>query len=192
MNLTQYQPLALRTEKPLPTQRGRLEHAILGLITETGEFTTEVKRIAIYGKGLDDVDPTGVTRAQHMAEEIGDVMWYLAIAADAVGYQLEDIFYLDLVDPLISERLTETSFRFARHVGKLSELLSEHLPQPKIVGHIGHILHLCFDSARDLGTTLKDICAENIAKLQLRYPEKYSDEAAEARADKGGADARNS
>jgi NTP pyrophosphatase (non-canonical NTP hydrolase) len=37
---------------------------------------------------------------------------------------------------------------------------------------------------RALGCTLEEICAANIAKLQLRYPEKYSDDAALERADK--------
>ena len=39
---------------------------------------------------------------------------------------------------------------------------------------------------RALGCTLEEICAANIAKLQLRYPEKYSDNAALERADKNG------
>jgi NTP pyrophosphatase (non-canonical NTP hydrolase) len=37
---------------------------------------------------------------------------------------------------------------------------------------------------RALGCTLEEICAANVAKLQLRYPDKYSDEAAIARNDK--------
>lgn len=37
---------------------------------------------------------------------------------------------------------------------------------------------------RALGCTLEEICAANVAKLQIRYPEKYSDEAAIARNDK--------
>lgn len=39
---------------------------------------------------------------------------------------------------------------------------------------------------RALGVTLEEICAANVAKLQARYPEKYSDTAALARADKVG------
>lgn len=37
---------------------------------------------------------------------------------------------------------------------------------------------------RALGCTLEEICAANVAKLQLRYPEKYTDSAAIFRADK--------
>lgn len=118
MNLIDYQIAALRTEKPLATAALRSMHAALGLTTEVGEYTTEVKRAVIYEKPLDDA------RRAHMAEELGDIMWYMAIAADALGLQLADI------------------------------------------------------------------CADNIAKLQARFPEAYSNEAAEARADKGGLDAR--
>lgn len=37
---------------------------------------------------------------------------------------------------------------------------------------------------RALGCTLEDLARENVAKLRARYPEKYTDEAAVARADK--------
>lgn len=120
MNFSEYQTNALRTEKLLPTPVERLVHASLGLCTESGEVTTEVKRMAIYGKLLDE------ERKQHIAEEIGDVMWYLAIAADAIGMQMGDI------------------------------------------------------------------AEANIAKLKERFPDKYTNEAAEARADKGGLDCHNS
>ena len=120
MDFREYQTLALRTEKPLATPALRSMHAALGLTTEVGEYTTEVKRMVIYEKPLDE------DRRAHMAEELGDIMWYMAIAADALGLPLEGI------------------------------------------------------------------CQANIAKLQARFPDAYSNEAAEARADKGGADARNS
>jgi hypothetical protein len=45
---------------------------------------------------------------------------------------------------------------------------------------------------RVLGMDMEQIAWANIEKLRQRYPEAYSDAAAEARADKGGADARNS
>ena len=45
---------------------------------------------------------------------------------------------------------------------------------------------------RDLGLDLQLIAENNIVKLRARYPEAYSDDAAEGRADKGGATARES
>lgn len=34
--------------------------------------------------------------SEHMAKELGDVAWYLAISADAIGYDLETIFQMNI------------------------------------------------------------------------------------------------
>ena len=72
MLISDYIQQALRTAAPMPDPAGDLEHAALGLITETGELATEVKRLRIYLKPIDRV---------HAVEEIGDVLWYWAIAS---------------------------------------------------------------------------------------------------------------
>ena len=33
---------------------------------------------------------------EHMAKELGDVAWYLAVSADAIGYDLETIFQMNI------------------------------------------------------------------------------------------------
>lgn len=120
MDFNQYQVLANRTAKPMPDLAADLAHAALGIATEGGEFTTEVKRAAIYGKPITD------EMRAHMAEELGDLLWYVALAAEKLGIPMSAM-------------------------------------------------------ARD-----------NIEKLRKRFPDAYSDAAAEARADKGGLDARSS
>lgn len=200
MNFTDYQPLALRTEKPLPTVLERLAHATLGLITEVGEIATEVKRIVIYGKQLTDIDEkTKLTRAQHIAEEIGDVMWYLAIAADALKLDLGP--YDDPVQNLEDLRaaglqyvvmgLAQGAGEFGTEIG--TEIAGgDNYDGEKLTGAAIHTYYGLKIAATLIDTPLEQIMADNIAKLQLRFPEAYSNEAAEARADKGGADARNS
>lgn len=120
MNFTEYQSQANRTAKQLHSVSANLMHAALGLCTETGEFTTEVKRAHIYGK------PITTPEISHMVEELGDILWYIALAANA------------------------------------------------------------------LGVPMRRIAEANIAKLQARYPEAYSDVLAEARLDKSGATPRES
>lgn len=70
-------PLALRTEATPPTsltsRQGRLLHAALGLVTESGEFADALKKHLFYQKPLDEVN---------LKEEIGDILWYAAIALD--------------------------------------------------------------------------------------------------------------
>lgn len=60
----------------------RLLHAAIGLCTETGELQDALKKSIFYGKPLDRTN---------LAEELGDVMWYIAIACDALGVSLEGV-----------------------------------------------------------------------------------------------------
>lgn len=188
MDLHDYQRLALRTEKRLPTPLARLEHALLGLITEPGELATEIKRMAIYEKPLDEA------RRAHMAEEIGDSMWYLAIAADAIDVQLDDF----AIGATFIQRPALLSFEIAKHVGDLADAVldMQNGSNPHMCAHIsvtvGDLLRNLNGVARAIDIPLGDICQANINKLRERFPDAYSNEAAEARADKNGADARNS
>jgi NTP pyrophosphatase (non-canonical NTP hydrolase) len=188
-----YQALALRTEKPLPTRDARLHHAALGIDTETGEIATEIKRIAIYGKAFDDVNKDGKTIRAHVAEEIGDTFWYVAIAAAATDTD----FFADVLptlqpyEDLANVDLDHIAFALASASGRFAEAVVEGHSEmaAECLKRLGNIL---LDLSALIGIPLNVILADNIAKLQARYPDAYSNEAAEARADKGGLDARNS
>lgn len=39
---------------------------------------------------------TSMSVSEHMAKELGDVAWYLAISAEAIGYDLETIFQMNI------------------------------------------------------------------------------------------------
>lgn len=78
MNFRDYQTMAMRTAKNLPTDTANLVHAALGLASEVGEFVSEVKRIDIYEKIPDSA------MLAHMQEEVGDILWYVALAASAL------------------------------------------------------------------------------------------------------------
>ncbi len=60
----------------------RLLHAGIGLSTEGGEFLDGLKKHIFYGKELDRVN---------LAEELGDIFWYLAIASDELGIEFETV-----------------------------------------------------------------------------------------------------
>lgn len=80
MNGHVYQSLALRTEShSLPLvgdpHDSRLLHAGIGLATEAGEFLDPLKKFLFYGKSVDKTN---------LKEEIGDMLWYIAIACDAL------------------------------------------------------------------------------------------------------------
>ena len=60
----------------------RLNHAAMGMVTEAGEFLDVLKKHIYYGKTIDKVN---------LAEEIGDLCWYIAIACDELHVDLENI-----------------------------------------------------------------------------------------------------
>lgn len=63
-------------------EHSRLLHAAMGMVTESGEFMDALKKAIIYGKPLDKVN---------LAEELGDQMWYIAVACDALGVPLGNV-----------------------------------------------------------------------------------------------------
>lgn len=65
----------------------RLLHASMGLETEAGEFTDALKRHVFYNEKLDVVN---------LKEELGDILWYLAIASDILGTSLEEIMHMNI------------------------------------------------------------------------------------------------
>lgn len=59
----------------------RLLHAAMGLATEAGETLDMLKKHIFYGKPLDDVN---------LKEEIGDMLWYMAICFDEMNWTLDE------------------------------------------------------------------------------------------------------
>lgn len=73
--------MAMRTAKRVEFQLD-LTHAAYGLAGEAGEFVDAVKKHQIYGKELD---------RENLLEEIGDILWYAALAAEILGSNLNYI-----------------------------------------------------------------------------------------------------
>lgn len=191
MDFKSYQPLALRTAKMFNEPQRDLRHAALGLITEVGEYASEVKRIEVYGRTR---TPEMV---KHMCEELGDAMWYIPLALFALG-----------VDTL--PECTEDQFVFGDNVGEADltlalscfsksaaiACLNRSIDGNTVWGIVNELAAFVWlidhKIAPELGTTGDALRFDNIKKLQLRFPEAYTDYAAEARADKGGLDHLNS
>lgn len=88
MSINEYQQIALMTESHDYTcDNPRLLQGLMGLNGESGEALDILKKHLFHGHWLDEV---------HLAKELGDVAWYLAISADALGYKLEDIFKMNV------------------------------------------------------------------------------------------------
>lgn len=192
MKLVEYVPLAIRTEKPLPLE-DRMIHSCMGLTTEIGEVVTELKRMEIYGKLFDE------ERKANILEEIGDVMWYTAIQLDILG-ELVGKFKTVVPQGMPEEdggKFGAIALMLAKHNGAVCGIVQEIVlggieAIEDLPSHLGMIIIGMATLAEWCGSSLEEAMEANIAKLRIRFPNAYSNEAAEARADKNGADARNS
>ena len=103
MTPNEFQIAALRTESPadnldisIRVKEGtrakqrpaeRLLQGLMGLNGEAGEALDLLKKTLFQGHTLD---------VEHLAKELGDIAWYLALAADAIGYDLETILQMNI------------------------------------------------------------------------------------------------
>lgn len=79
MQLDEYQRLAQRTSRRDLSQEEHLLNAMLGLAGETGECCDLVKKSRYQDNRMID---------EPLIDELGDVLWYVAEAASAIGVPL--------------------------------------------------------------------------------------------------------
>ena len=62
-------------------------HGTIGICTEAGEILDAIKKSMFYGKPIDKVN---------IKEEIGDVMWYIAILCREFNLEMEDVLQTNI------------------------------------------------------------------------------------------------
>lgn len=88
-----YQEHAMRT-KPEDPKDNRiaalpmLANAALGLCGESGEFADQLKKFAFQGHKLN---------REHLEKELGDILWYVALACDALGTDMETVMKKNVI-----------------------------------------------------------------------------------------------
>ena len=82
MNFNEYQKLARSTA--VYPEEYKVVYPALGLCGEAGEVADKIKKTVRGDTPLDEV--TG-----SIAMELGDVLWYVAVLADDLGVELEDV-----------------------------------------------------------------------------------------------------
>ena len=87
MTFDEYQREAMRTAPSFSDASESLLNGLMGLCGESGECVDLLKKARFQGHPMD---------VEHMAKELGDVAWYLANSANAIGYSLEDICKLNV------------------------------------------------------------------------------------------------
>ena len=82
MNFDEYQQAALRTINPALDERDRLLDASVGLAEEAAELLGLVRKRVFQHRDIDQA---------RLTEELGDVLWCLAITAQALGVPLSQV-----------------------------------------------------------------------------------------------------
>lgn len=87
MTPNEYQIAAMRTSSKTILPSEHLMNGALGLAGEAGEVADIVKKATFQGHTIS---------REHIAKELGDVCWYIAETATAIGYDLETIMQMNI------------------------------------------------------------------------------------------------
>ncbi len=82
MQVNEYQKLAMTTLNPELQSKDVLINGVMGLCGEAGEAIDIVKKWLAQGHELDK---------DHLIDELGDIAWYLAETATALGVDLQEV-----------------------------------------------------------------------------------------------------
>ena len=87
MTILEYQALAARTSNKALSKEEHFLNGVLGLCGEAGEIADLVKKQNYQGHSVS---------VEHVAKELGDICWYIAETASAIGYDLETIMKMNI------------------------------------------------------------------------------------------------
>lgn len=150
---------AIRTESQVEQVNPRITHAVVGIMTECIEYMTHI-------------DPVNAK------EEIGDILWYMAILADELREDLQE--WIDAAasggygGPIILvSRANELLDVYKKRTfyGKGKSYRLAVIP----------IIQILIGLATKHETSIQSEMQRVIAKLRTRYPEKFTKELAENR-----------
>lgn len=161
LTLSDYQKEALKTSDETNT----LEYCVLGLVSEAGEVAGVVKK---WLRG----DYGEATMRAKMLDELGDVLWYVALTADRVKESMLGRVTFTEFHEFTWNALEPDSRRLGRLVSFLVHGTTEAVMadgdfqniRDCLPGTVASLSNLAFIT----GHTLDGIAAHNIAKLRDR------------------------
>lgn len=86
----------MRTKNTNDTKEQNLINGAFGLIGETGEVIDQLKKHIFHKHPLDESE---------IIEELGDVLWYITLIADTLGYNIADVAFRNIFK--LEKRYTE-------------------------------------------------------------------------------------
>ena len=173
-SILEYQELAVRTCTDLGHQGTNERHMNLGVITEIGETLDIFKKYMAYNKPMDLVN---------LGEELADITWYIVNKCAFENLSLDENYEEVLAQ---TEELVDTKMFTVPDLP--AEIKSEAIlvlilnaycsPVDNIfnapIVQIAMLNHIASWFELDFG----DCLSNNIDKLKVRYPEKFTEEGA--------------
>ena len=178
--LEEYRLLAARTLPDLGSIGNNLLHMEAGIAGEfLGEAVDILKKTFAYKKPLDKV---------HLGEELADTVWYCA-GAETINKLSEMEMCFDEESLAIIETIKNQTITYVKESVELrkstieTECLGVILANKGAVdstnrGGVLAIVGICMGICEVLEIDFWQALTNNISKLQVRYPEKYTNEAA--------------
>lgn len=87
ITMNKYQQLAYTAVQSHANNRDEIIHWVVGLTEEAGEVASLVKHKYFHKENIPN---------SKMAEELGDVLWYLAALCTALGISLQDVATINI------------------------------------------------------------------------------------------------
>ncbi len=143
----------------------------LGLVGEAGEVADLIKKVEGHGHKPD---------REKLIKELGDVLWYVAVLHHALGLKGRE------PRPLHVEKRGPSD----KSGGSIRNAISLCIATADLVQYIagmrsdfGVILMIIKEMAEESGSSLREVAQANINKLKQRYPDGFSSQASQRRAD---------
>ena len=173
--LENYMINATRTESlvdNIDERNSRVIHALMGLVTESGELIDALKRHYFYVKADKTRKPLDVV---NLREECGDLMWYLAVLCDHYEKNFAETYYKCLHMENVPKEVSDSRFlrramRMNITAGKMLDNFITMNEEPNIEEIFHNINYLVYE----LGGDWRDITKSNIEKLKARFPNAYN------------------
>ncbi len=86
MQADEYQKKALTTASRM-TEDDMVLNGALGLNGEAGEVADHIKKVRFQGHAMDKA---------HLADELGDILWYIAVMSEGLGYTLSEVMEMNV------------------------------------------------------------------------------------------------
>lgn len=173
-SIVEYQGLAARTCPNLPGEHENERHMNLGVITEIGEVLDIFKKNLAYGKAIDVVN---------LGEELADISWYIVNKCIFREIPLEENFTevtAEMEDFLDTTLFTSQEVPIDLKTEAIMNLFIQVYsgPSESIFGAPIVQLATLANIAKWFELDFFQLLTNNIDKLKVRYPEKFTEEAA--------------